>query len=546
MSRVMLIVVVVCFSFAFAEEPLVTVLDNGLTVITQELHYAPVVASVISYRVGSRNEVGDILGMSHFLEHQMFKGTPDMPPGRFWQIVQRDGGNGNAFTSNDVTCYYLILPASRIEDALSIESDRMVNCLIDSLEVISERNVVHEERRMRSIDSPDGALREALAEISYTEHPYGLPVIGYDENILAYNAETTRAYYETYYAPSNAVLTMVGDFETEELLAKIESYFGEIPAGNVPEEAIPVEPIQTEARYVEIEHASNLPRFVMAFHSVDGADPAAPAMSMISSYLSSGRASRLDQLLVETKMVYGVGAWDEGGIDPGMFNISVTMNSPEQCEVTIEEVQNIIWNELEYISENGISEEILEELKNKYRASEILGDANPVGLALGYSLSTTMFGDPLYSRNQLELVEQLTSEDIREAASTCFRRNGVNIAVLSPAGGRGGMGGGGNQQLPTDVTEPSSVNYDGLVIPEDFLVPPTSSIADGVETFELENGLVLLVKEDHTFPVASINFSVPMGSFMHSSELNGLTSTTTETMLNGTEELEYREFHRRL
>ncbi len=546
MSRFPLVVLAVFVSFAFAEEPLVTVLDNGLTVITQELHYAPVVASVISYRVGSRNEVGDILGMSHFMEHQMFKGTPDMPPGRFWQIVQRDGGSANAFTSNDVTCFYLILPASRIEDALAIESDRMVNCLIDSIEVVSERNVVHEERRMRSVDSPDGALQEALDEISYTEHPYGLPVIGYDENILAYNAVTTRAYYETYYAPSNAVLTLVGDFETEELLAKIESYFGNIPTGNVPDEAIPVEPLQTEARYVEIEHASNLPRFTMAFHSVDGADPAAPAMSMISSYLSSGRASRLDQLLVETEMVYGVGAWDRGGIDPGMFNISVTMNSPEQCEVTIEEVQDIIWNELEYISENGISEETLEELKNKYRAGEILGDANPVGLAMGYSLSTTMFGDPLYSRKRLELVEQLTSEDIRDAASACFRRNGVNIAVLAPVGGRGGMGGGGNQQLPTDVTEPSSVNYDGLEIPEEFLIPPASSIADGVETFEMSNGLVLLVKEDHTFPVASISFSVPMGSFMHSSELNGLASTTTETMLNGTEELEYMEFHRRL
>lgn len=228
--------------------------------------------------------------------------------------------------------------------------------------------------------------------------------------------------------------------------------------------------MQIEARYVEIEHASNLPRFTMAFHSVDGADPAAPAMSMISSYLSSGRASRLDQLLVETKMVYGVGAWDQGGIDPGMFNISVTMNSPEQCEVTIEEVQDIIWNELEYISENGISEETLEELKNRYRAREILGDANPVGLAMGYSLSTTMFGDPMYSQKQLELVEQLTSEDIQEAASACFRRNGVNIAVLSPVGGRGGMGGGENQQLPTDVTEPSSVNYDGLEIPEEFLI----------------------------------------------------------------------------
>ncbi|MCK5785691.1 MAG: insulinase family protein [Candidatus Sabulitectum sp.] len=545
MSRLMLIAIVVCVSFAFAEEPLVTVLDNGLTVITQELHYAPVVASVISYRVGARNEVGDILGMSHFLEHQMFKGTPDMPPGRFWQIVQRDGGSANAFTSEDVTCYYLILPASRIEDALAIESDRMVNCLIDSGEVVSERNVVHEERRMRSIDSPDGALWEALAETAYTEHPYRMPVIGYDENILAYDHIKTRAYYEIYYAPSNAVLTIVGDFDTEELLADIESYFGDIPAGNVPEEAIPVEPLQTESRYVEIEHASNLPRFVMAFHSVDGNDPTNPAMEMISSYLSAGRSGRFDQLLVENNLVYSAGAWNDGGIDPGMFNIYVTMNPPGDDEVTIEEIQEIIWDELENLAENGISESALEDLKNRYRASEVLGNANPVGLAMGYSLSRTMFGNHMYGQEQLALIEQLTPEDISEAASALFRRNGVTVGVLHPVGGSG-RSMGGNQELPTDVTQPTSVNYDGLEIPEDFLVPPTASIADGVETFELENGLVLLVKEDHTFPVVSINFSVPMGSYMHSSDLNGLAGITTEAMLKGTDELEYIEFHKRL
>ena len=133
MYRFTLLFLLALFSSAFAEEPTITVLDNGLTVITQELHYAPVIASVISYRVGARNETGDILGMSHFCEHQMFKGTTDMAKGRFWQIVQRDGGSANAFTSEDVTCYYLILPASRIEDALVIESDRMINCLLIQL-----------------------------------------------------------------------------------------------------------------------------------------------------------------------------------------------------------------------------------------------------------------------------------------------------------------------------------------------------------------------------------------------------------------------------
>ncbi|MCD4702053.1 MAG: insulinase family protein [Candidatus Aegiribacteria sp.] len=541
-----LVFLAVSITAVFAVEPDVTLLDNGLTVITQELHYAPVVASVISYRVGSRNECGDILGMSHFCEHLMFKGTEDMPKSRFWQIVQRDGGSANAFTSNDVTCYYLLLPSSRLEDALMIESDRIVNCTIDSAEVVSERNVVHEERRMRSIDSPDGALWEALAELAFSEHPYRNPVIGYDDNILGYDHKKARNYYETYYCPSNAVLTFVGDFDTEELLQQIELYFGSIPAGEVPEENIPFEPRQTEARYIEIEHASNLPRFVMAFHTVDGAHPDNPALSMIASYLSGGRSSRLEQLLVETNLVYSAGAWNNGGIDPGMFNIYVTMNPQEDSDVTLEEVQDIIWQELDEITENGIPDEILEEQKNRYRAREILGNASPIGQAIDYSLSTTMFGNPFYGMEQLELIEQLTDEDISEAASNYFRRNGLNVAVLVPSGGMGMSSGAEREELPTDITEPSSINYEGLEIPEDFLILPETSIADGVQEFELANGLDLLVKEDHTFPVVSIAFAVPMGTLMHSPALSGLTSVTTETMLKGTEDLDYIEFHKRL
>ena len=537
---------VLSFSAVSAEEPLVTVLDNGLTVITQEMHYAPVVASVISYRVGSRNECGDILGMSHFCEHLMFKGTPDMPKSRFWQIVQRDGGMANAFTSNDCTCYFLLLPSSRLEDALLIESDRMVNCTIDSAEVVSERNVVHEERRMRSIDSPDGALWEVLGEMAYTEHPYRNPVIGYDENILGYDWEKARCYYDTYYCPSNAVLTLVGDFSTEDVLEQVRFHFGSIPSGQVPEEDIPCEPEQTEPRLIEIEHASNLPRFVMAFHAPAGDDPDMPAVSMISSYLSGGRSGRLEQLLVRSGLVHGAGAWSDGGIDPGLFQIYVTMNPPEESTVTMVEVQEMIWTELQDLAENGIPEDRLEELKNRYRAGEILSQASPLGLAMSYSLSATMFDDPLHNRHQLEMVEELAPEDIALTASSIFRRDGLNLAVLHPSGESGMVMGGGRESLPTDITEPSSISYEGLEIPEDFLVPPENSIFEDALSYRLDNGLVIVIKEDHTFPVVSVSFSIPMGGLRHPAALNGLAAVAAETMLRGTEELDYTEFHRRL
>lgn len=545
-SLFVLILLVLSISVVSADEPVVTILDNGLTVITQELHYAPVIASVISYRVGSRNETGDILGMSHFCEHLMFKGTPDMPKSRFWQIVQRDGGSANAFTMEDATCYYLVLPSSRIEDAFAIESDRMVNCVFDSAEVVSERNVVHEERRSYCTDSPDGALSEALMETAFLEHPYSNPVIGYDENILAYDHIKAREYYESWYCPSNAVLTVVGDFNTEELLALIVDYFGDIPAGNTPPEPVIAEPEQTEARYVEIEHASNLPRFIMALHIPDALNPDTPALKIISTYLSCGRSGRLDQILVETNLVGGIWAWNDSNIDPGLFHIWVTMFHPDDSDISMQEVQDMIWAELEEIAENGIPEETLDELKNRYRAAEILGNASPMWIAFEYGLNMTMFNNPLFLEKQLEEVELLTPEDIREVASRYFRRNGVTIAVLNPSGGMGMEGQASHDELPTDVTEPSTINYEGLEIPEDFLAPPTISIADGVEKFELQNGLVLLVKEDHTFSVTSVSFTVPMGILMNTSDLNGLVSITTETMLKGTDELNSIEFHKRL
>ena len=546
MIKLMLIILAVFVSAALAVDPDVTVLDNGLTVITQELHYAPVIASVVSYGAGSRHETRDIMGLSHFVEHMMFKGTEIMPKTRFWQIVQRDGGQCNAQEGEDVTWYYLLLPSSRIEDALMIESDRMVNCTIDSAEVVSEINVVHEERRMRFIDSADGALMEALYEMAFAVHPYGQPVLGYDENILGYDHNMARSFYETYYCPSNAVLTIVGDFNTEELLVEIDHYFGDIPPGSVPEESVTPEPQQTEARYVEIEHASNLPRFAMSFHSPGGTDPDSPAMRMIAAYLSAGRSGRFDQLLVETNLVYNVWVRIDNRVDPGLFTIYVTMNPPGDSSVTIEEVQDIIWNELEDLAENGIPEETLNDQKNRYRAREILSNSNPLGLAIEYALAFSMFGNPLYTQEQMGLIEQLSLADISEAASTYFRRDGVNVAVLVPSETAGMGAGGGREALPTSMTEPESIDYDGLEIPEEFLTQSEISIADGVLKFELDNGIVLLVREDHTFPVASISFAVPLGNMMHSTELNGLAEVTTETMLKGTEELEFIEFHRRL
>jgi zinc protease len=526
---------------ALAGEAEVHRLDNGLTVITREMHYAPVVVSAIAYRVGGRNEPDSILGMSHFCEHLMFKGTPSMPKSRFWQIIQRDGGWANAFTGQDLTVYFMMLPARRLEDALRIESDRMTGCTIDSAEVAAERGVVHEERRMRTTDSPSGALYEALREEAFRIHPYGNPIIGYDENILDYDHCCARAYYESYYCPSNAVLTLVGDFRTDSVMAMVEEHFGPLPSREPGPEPDVTEPPQTGRRRVDITHPSNLPRALLAFHTPAGDHPATPALRMISSYLSSGRSSWLEQNLVGSGVVSSAYAYNEGGIDPGLFVIGLTLPPQGDVEAALDSVEA----ELRTLASSPLPDEELETLRRRTQAGEIISEASPIHMALGMAMDMAAFGDHRMTHRQVEAMDTVTAADIRRVTAEYLDPGRSTVAVLEPRGGRGG-GAGEPRQLPTDVQEPQAISYEGLEIPENMLRPPERSISAGVDSLVLENGLRVYVLEDHTFPIASVRFSVPMGRYREDPRLAGLAEVTAEAMMRGTEELGYGEFHRRL
>ncbi|MBN1434476.1 insulinase family protein [Candidatus Fermentibacterales bacterium] len=525
-------------------EPVVTTLDNGLTVITEEMHYAPVVSSVVVYRVGSRNECEGITGMSHFCEHMMFKGTPEMPKGRFWQIVQRNGGFANAFTSEDITAYFLVFPSGRIGDALQIESDRMTSCLFDSCEVLSERSVVHEERRMAMVDSPSGAISEALIAEAFGVHPYGRPVIGFDEDILAYDSGSACCYYRTYYVPSNAVLAIVGDFETEELLESIERTFGAIPPGSPTDETgIPREPGQTEARRVEIEHPSNLARLSLAFHTPSGDARETVALDLISAWLSAGRSSRLEGSLVRSGLASSAWAYNDGGIDPGLFTIGLTLMPGVDPGLALD----VLWMELDSLVANGIDEADLEDLKARTRAQQVFQEASPLGRAMDLAINQAMFGDWSRSARNREIVEEITPEEIRSVAERFFTREGSTLAILNPTGEAMGPGAAREREaLPTDIESPSSVSFEGLEIPDEMLALPDVSVARGVRDVTLPDGVRLIVKSDETFPIVSMAFGVPLTIYRQPPELAGLASVCADAALYGTSELGYEQFHRRL
>src|SRR5215468_5167652 len=223
-------------------------LDNGLRVLVLEDHRSPVVSVQVWYRVGSRNERPGATGLAHFLEHMMFKGTRARGKGEFSRLIEQNGGQDNAFTTQDVTSYYVNTTAEKVEMVLGLEADRMRNLLLDPKEIDSERQVVMEERRTRTEDDPDGLLSEEMMSLAFKAHPYRWPVIGWMEDIRRINPTELRAFYDTYYQPNNALLVVVGDVTAATLMTRIRELFGQIPRGPDPPPVTAIEPPQIDDR----------------------------------------------------------------------------------------------------------------------------------------------------------------------------------------------------------------------------------------------------------------------------------------------------------
>ena len=252
-----------------------TILDNGLTVVLKEMHHAPVATFMIWYRVGSRQEKPGLTGVSHWVEHMMFKGTPDFPNGTLDRLISREGGHLNAFTWLDFTAYYETLPSGRIDLALDVEADRMVNTLMTPAEVESERTVILSERQMYE-NEPHFLLNEELTAAAFRVHPYHHEVIGDEADLRSMTRDDLHGYYRRYYAPNNAIAVVVGDFETAAMLAQIEAKFGAIPAGETPPPVTRQEPQQKGERRVVVNGPGDTAYLTLAFR--------APAASHLDYY----------------------------------------------------------------------------------------------------------------------------------------------------------------------------------------------------------------------------------------------------------------------
>ncbi len=407
-----------------------TTLDNGLKVLLLEEHKAPVVTFHIWYRVGSRNEQLGRTGLAHLTEHMMFKGTAKIDGQEFSQIIRRNGGRDNAFTSQDYTGYFVTLAADRIHLPLELEPDRMVNLLLDPDEVARERSVVMEERRLRTEDDPNSSLWEEVQAAAFKAHPYGNPVIGWMEDIRKLNHEDLRTFYETYYAPNNAVVVVVGHFDRAELLPKIREAFGGIPRGPEPLRVRSVEPPQNgERRVVLTRQDAQLASVVAVYHVPNLTDPDSYALDVLEVILAGGRSARLHrQLVYEKQLALSAGAlYSRVAADPELMSLFAT---PAPGKTT-EEVEQALYHEIERLKTELVSPRELQKAKNQIEASFIFSQDSIFSLARQLAAYESVAGWQYWTA-YVPGIRAVTREDIQRVARKYFTVENRTVGVLIP------------------------------------------------------------------------------------------------------------------
>ena len=408
---------------------LAATLDNGLRVLLLEDHRSPIVSFQVWYRVGSRNEERGRTGIAHFLEHMLFKGTPKYGRGQFARLVEQNGGQDNAFTSQDVTSYYVNITADKLDLVVDLESDRMVNALLDPKEIDSERQVVIEERRTRTEDDPNGFLGEEVGALAFHAHPYGQPIIGWMEDINRITPEEIRAFYKTYYQPNNAIVVAVGAFKAPALLDKIKEHFGRIPRAPAPPAVTAKEPVQNGQRRVLVRKEAQLPIVYLAYHVPNQTSPDAPALEMLSTILSSGRSSRLYRSLIYDRQL----ALDAGGdyswfsFDPNLFWFWATA-MPGQTPETLEKE---LLAEMDKLGKEPVTDVELQRARNQIEAAFVFQEDSVHRRASLLARFETIGGHALKDK-YLERIGAVTAADVQRVARAYFLEQRKNVGVLLP------------------------------------------------------------------------------------------------------------------
>ncbi|AHZ86319.1 pitrilysin family protein [Bdellovibrio bacteriovorus] len=404
-------------------------LENGLTVLLLEDHAVPMVSYHTWYRVGSRDESPGVTGAAHMLEHMMFKGAKKYDGKSFDRIFHENGITNNAFTTNDYTGFYENLPSSKLELVMDMEVDRMSSLLISPEDLKSEKEVVKEERRWRVDNNPMGLLRELMMGTIFKVHPYKWPVIGHMKDIEAYDSEKLRYFYNTFYVPNNAVLVVVGDFNTSKVKSLIEKYYGKLPSRPLPERKYPSEPAQKVQQNATLRKDVQNTSFVVAYKSPKQGQPDMYALDLAANILGYGTSSRLHKRLVYQKQTAtSAYSYNYAMQDEGMFAVGVNLKPGQAPQEALDVVYNEIWK----LRNQKVTEAELEKAKTQVMKDLVDSLKTMDGKARALAVNEIVTGSYQSLFTDLEKYQAVTADDIKRVADKYTQQTQRSIITLEP------------------------------------------------------------------------------------------------------------------
>jgi len=477
------------------------ILPNGLTIIVQEDHSAPVASVQAWCSTGSVDEDQHLgAGLSHILEHMLFKGTKTRSANQIAQSIQDVGGYINAYTSFDRTVFWIDVPKDGVSTALEVLADAMMNSNLPPDEYKKEQEVIRREFAM-GMDDPDRMASLLLFATAYQRHPYRFPVIGELEIYNQLTQEQVMQYYKTRYVPNNLTFVVVGDVNGEKVQQQLSDLFNAYPEKSLKPVFIPSEPPQLGRREVHKEFATELTHFSMAWHIPEVTSPDVPALDLLSTILGDGRSSRLYQRVrEEAGLAFGISAFSYTPGDPGLFGIDATLD-PKKREAAEQLALQIV----DEVKQTGVTADELDKAK-KITLSQHLGALTTMrGQASDIGSNWLLTRDLNFSRHYLDAVQQVTLDDVKRVAKTYLTENNLTVVSLNPKGSLSGKA---------------------------ELVKPVA--AGEIQKFELSNGLRLLVREDHRLPLVGMGAVFRGGLLAETPQDNGITRLMTKVLLKGT------------
>ena len=412
-----------------------TILPNGLKVLLKEIHTAPIISSWVWYRVGSRDEVQGRTGVSHWVEHMQFKGTDQFPANVLDKSISREGGTWNASTSLDSTRYYETMPANKIDLALRLEADRMVNSQFNPDEVASERTVIISEREGGE-NEPLFLLGEAIQQTSFRIHPYHHEVIGDMADLRTMTRDDLYNHYRAFYVPNNAVMAVAGDFDTKSMLARIKELFEPIPAGSEPARLAREEPPQKGEIQLAVEGPGETTYIQVAYHFPSASHPDFFPLTVLDSLLAgssglSNKTSRLYRAVVDKEYAVDVSGSAEATVDPFIYRVTLIIHPQRRPD----EVLSIFDTEIKRLQDEFVlKEEIARAIKQAravfaYRAENITNQA----FWLGYA---EMFANYEWFETYLDKLATVTAKDIQRVANEYFKPQSRVVGTYIPLDGK--------------------------------------------------------------------------------------------------------------